>query len=394
MPKLPQINWLSTGLLTLTPLIAAYGLFNVQIQFKTVVWSVIYYFITTLGITAGYHRYWSHRSYDAAIPWQWFMALAGAGAVEGSIKWWSRDHRAHHRWTDTDKDPYSAHKGFLWSHILWMIVREPAEKRGRADITDLNNDKIVQWQHDNYVRVMLFMGFIFPTLVAGLGWGDWKGGYFFAGVMRLVFVHHATFCVNSVAHWLGEATYDDRATPRDHLITALLTMGEGYHNFHHEFPNDFRNAIRFWQYDPTKWVIWMASLFGLTYNLHTFPANEIKKGRLQMTEKKVTVIKKKIDWGVPLETLPEYTFEEFTTEVKQKGRQLIVIEGLVYDVEKFIDHHPGGRMFIKSSIGRDATNSFNGGVYYHHNAARNLLSQLRAGKIKGAFPDALTAKDE
>ncbi|KAJ3279611.1 hypothetical protein HK104_001302 [Borealophlyctis nickersoniae] len=394
MVKLNQINWLSTGLLTITPVLALYSLLYIPLTFKTAVWSITYYFITGLGITAGHHRYWAHRSYDASKVWQWWMAFASAGAVEGSIKWWSRDHRAHHRWTDTEKDPYSAHRGLLWSHILWMVVKEDKSKRGRADITDLNADPIVQWQHKHYVPVMLFMGFIFPTLVAGLGWGDWKGGYFWAGVTRLVFVHHATFCVNSLAHWLGEASYDDRATPRDHFFTALMTLGEGYHNFHHEFPTDFRNAIRFWQYDPTKWVIWLASLFGLTYNLRTFPANEIQKGRLQMQQKKIDALKKKLDWGKPLDTLPAYTFSAFQREVQDNGRQLIVIEGVVYDVEKFMDHHPGGRMFLKAGVGRDVTNSFNGGVYLHHNAARNLLSQLRAGTIVGGIPDEAVAKDE
>ncbi|KAI8997991.1 acyl-CoA desaturase [Gaertneriomyces semiglobifer] len=392
MVSVKDIDWLSSGLLTITPLLSIYALLSVPIVPKTAIWALTYYFITGFGITAGYHRYWSHRSYDAAKPFQVWMALAGAGAVEGSIKWWSRHHRAHHRWTDTDKDPYAAHRGFLHSHILWMMIKDPSRSNGKADISDLKRDPVVNWQHRNFVPLMLFMGFVFPTLVAGLGWGDWKGGYFYAGIVRLVFLHHATFCVNSLAHWLGEHTYDDRQTPRDHFFTAIVTLGEGYHNFHHEFPSDFRNAIRFWQYDPTKWLIWLSSKFGLTYNLNTFPDNEIQKGRIAMQEKKILAIKQQLDYGKPLASLPSYTWSEFQDLAQSK--QLLVIENVIYDVAQFIDLHPGGRVFLKSAIGRDVTVSFNGGVYNHHNAARNLMQHMRFGKVAGDIPECDRAKDE
>lgn len=115
----------------------------------------------------------------------------GAGSVEGSIKWWARGHRAHHRYTDTDLDPYNAHKGLLWSHIGWMIIK-PRRKPGVADVSDLTRNPIIKWQHKNYILLMFLMAFALPTVVCGLGWGDWKGGYVYAGVLRLVFVHHVS----------------------------------------------------------------------------------------------------------------------------------------------------------------------------------------------------------
>ncbi|KAJ3044619.1 hypothetical protein HDV00_001545 [Rhizophlyctis rosea] len=397
MPLTQRINWVSTIALVTTPLMAIYAFFYVPLSLKTAIWSVIYYFITGFGITAGYHRYWAHRSYDASYPYQFFMMLASSGAAEGSIKWWSRGHRTHHRYTDTDKDPYTTKKGLFHAHMMWMILKDEdfdGKLRGRVDMTDLNSDPLVRFQHKYFIPLMLFMAFTFPTLVAGLGWGDWKGGFYWSGVTRLVFVHHATFCVNSLAHWLGEHSYDDRATPKDHFFTALITLGEGYHNFHHEFPNDFRNAIQFWQYDPTKWLIWLCSLVGLTYNLNTFPNNEIQKGRLQMQQKRIDQLKAKLDYGPKDSELPHWSFDQFIKLVKEEGRRLLIIEGSIYDVEKFIDHHPGGRVFIKSAIGRDVTNAFNGGVYYHHNAARNLLQRLRVGVLKGDVPEAFKSKDE
>lgn len=113
----------------------------------------------------------------------------GAGAVQGSIKWWSRAHRAHHRYTDTDLDPYGAHKGLLHSHIGWMLVK-PRRRWGVADVSDLTKNKIVRWQHKHYLSLMLVWALLVPCAVAGLGWGDWLGGLFFAGAARLVFVHH------------------------------------------------------------------------------------------------------------------------------------------------------------------------------------------------------------
>ena len=219
-----------------------------------------------VGITAGYHRLWAHRSYNASKPLQYFLAFAGAGAVEGSIKWWSRGHRAHHRYTDTDLDPYNAHRGLLWSHIIWMIVK-PRRKPGVVDISDLSKNEVVRWQHRWYVWLILLMGFGVPTVIPGLLWGDWRGGYVYAGAARLLFVHHSTFCVNSLAHWLGDAPFDNKHTPRDHVFTAVVTLGEGYHNFHHQFPSDYRNAIRWYQYDPTKWFIAICSWLGLASHL-------------------------------------------------------------------------------------------------------------------------------
>lgn len=186
-----NINWISTIALTATPAIAIYGAFTTSLSLKTFLFAVFWYFVTGLGITAGYHRLWAHRSYNASKPLQYALALAGAGAVQGSIKWWSRGHRAHHRYTDTDLDPYGAHHGLFWSHIGWMIVK-PRRKPGVADVTDLNNNPIVRWQHKYYVWLLLLVAFVLPTVIPGLLWGDWRGGYFYAGAARLVFVHHVS----------------------------------------------------------------------------------------------------------------------------------------------------------------------------------------------------------
>lgn len=258
---------------------------------------------------------WAHRSYNASKPLQYFLAAAGAGAVEGSIKWWSRGHRAHHRYTDTDLDPYNAHRGLLWSHIGWMIVK-PRRKPGVADVSDLSKNEVVRWQHRWYIWLILIMGFGIPTVIPGLLWGDWRGGYVYAAAARLVFVHHSTFCVNSLAHWLGDAPFDDKHTPRDHMVTAVVTLGEGYHNFHHQFPSDFRNAIRWYQYDPTKWFIGICSWFGLASHLKVFSDNEVKKGQLTMQLKRLRETQDGLLW--PQETdLPVISWQSCKTDSKK-----------------------------------------------------------------------------
>ncbi|KAI8886938.1 delta-9 desaturase [Backusella circina FSU 941] len=378
-----HVNWFQSILLISTPLLAIWGAYKTPLETKTLWWTLIYYFATGLGITAGYHRYWAHTSYSCTKPTQWALCLAGSGAFEGSIRWWSRGHRAHHRWTDSDKDPYAATRGFFFSHMGWMLINRPKNRIGYADIDDLKADPIVKFQHKYYLYFALGMAFLFPSLVAGLGWGDFKGGLVYGGLCRLVFVHHATFCVNSLAHFLGDTPYDDFHTPKDSWITAIVTCGEGYHNFHHEFPQDYRNAIIWYQYDPTKWLITILYILGLAYDLKSFSANEIEKGRIQMIEKKIEEAKAKIHFGRPLRDLPVYTMEEYKFMVTCKDKQWILLDGILYDVENF--DHPGGKKYIKSAIGRDMTKAFSGGVYNHSNGARNLLTSMRVGVIKDAI---------
>ncbi|KAL9638997.1 MAG: hypothetical protein Q9164_001198 [Protoblastenia rupestris] len=377
-----HVHWLNVTLIVGVPILGLITAIWTPLYWQTALFSIAYYYMSGLGITAGYHRLWAHSSYSATLPLRIFLALAGAGAVEGSVRWWARDHRAHHRYTDTDKDPYSVRKGLLYSHFGWMLMKQNPKRIGRTDISDLNEDPVVIWQHRHYLKVLIFMGLIFPTLVCGLLWNDFLGGFIYAGILRIFFVQQATFCVNSLAHWLGDQPFDDRNSPRDHVFTALVTLGEGYHNFHHEFPSDYRNALDWWQYDPTKWSIWLWKQIGLAYDLKQFRANEIEKGRVQQQQKKLDQKRSKLDWGVPLDALPVMEWDDFVDQAKN-GRALIAVAGVVHDVSGFIKDHPGGKAMINSGLGKDATAMFNGGVYMHSNAAHNLLSTMRVGVIRG-----------
>lgn len=203
---LQEVQWISFSVIFGLPVLGIIGASYVNLRWETFLWSVAYYFLTGLGtfrcmlcrsvliityvgITAGYHRLWSHCSYNAPIATQAVLACLGAGAVQGSIKWWARGHRAHHRYTDTELDPYNAHRGFWFTHVGWMLLK-PRRKPGAANVSDLENNRVVKWQHQHYIPLFLVMAFLLPTLVAHVGWGDAKGGFVYAGVLRLVVVHH------------------------------------------------------------------------------------------------------------------------------------------------------------------------------------------------------------
>ncbi|TFK56285.1 delta 9-fatty acid desaturase protein [Heliocybe sulcata] len=373
-----EIRWFSLAVLLLTPMAAVYGSFTTPLTHKTCVFAMLYYIFNMLGITAGYHRLWSHRSYSASIPLQCFLACAGSGAVQGSIRFWARLHRAHHRYTDTALDPYSAHLGFWHSHFGWMLVK-PRVKPGPAECGDLRKNRVVAWQHRWYFPLAAFWGLLIPVAFCGLVWEDWWGGWYWAGFARLVVVHHSTFAVNSVAHWLGSTPYSDGHSPRDHLVTALLTLGEGYHNFHHQFPSDYRNAIRWYQYDPTKWFISCCAFFGLASSLQRFRESEIQKCRLTMSLKKLKYVQDEIEekwgWGVPAETLEIWSWEKFIEA--SSSRPLMAISGFVHDISSFTQEHPGGEAYLKAYVAKDATSAFYGGLYDHSDAAVNLLATLR-----------------
>ncbi|KAI7870833.1 stearoyl-CoA desaturase [Spinellus fusiger] len=373
-----RVHWINSFILISIPIIAIYGLFTTKIHLKTAIFGFIYTQLTAMSINAGYHRYWSHRAYQATIPLQLILLYFGASASQGSVYWWCKRHRAHHRWTDTERDPYNAKRGFFYSHIGWVLLKQQ-RSIDYIDISDLKNDRLVAFQHKYYPILAIFASLIVPVLVCGFLWNDVRGGFFYGFALKATYVHQTTFCVNSVSHMFGKDTYDNFHTPRDHWLTAFITLGEGYHNFHHQFPQDYRNAILYYQYDPTKWLIKTLEFFGLAYNLKTFPENEISKGRLQMLEIKLEKEKKSIAYGIPINQLPVYTWNEYQHLVNDCNKPWILIEGILYDLEGF--DHPGGIKYITAGYGKDMTTSFNGGVYNHSNGARNLLSMMRVGVL-------------
>ncbi|KAL7920196.1 fatty acid desaturase domain-containing protein [Trichoderma austrokoningii] len=352
---------------------------------ETFVLAGILYIISGVGITAGYHRLWSHRSFTASSSLRVFLALAGASSVQGSVLNWCQMHRAHHRYVDTPKDPYNVSKGIWWSHMGWLIFKPDPDSKAHVEISDLLQDQVVMWQHRNFPLLCLSTAYALLFLIAKFGWNDGLGGLLYAGIIRVFLFQQATNCVNSLAHWLGDQPYADATSPRDHMLTALVTFGEGYHNFHHEFPADYRNGIRWFDYDPTKWCISLWGWLGLASHLQEFEANEINKAIFQQKWKLVERLKCQINWGPLLDVLPIYHWSEYEALCVGHGgsKHLVCISGVIYDVEEFMESHPGGKALLAAHISKDATASFHGGIYKHSKAASNLLDNMRFGVVRG-----------
>lgn len=170
--------WPFAGGILLAEAVALYGLFFVKIQRSTGIFMVLYGILSGLCITAGYHRLWAHRAYKASKPLELFLAIFGCSSIQGSIIWWVQNHRLHHRYTDTERDPYNIKRGFWYAHHGWILFRRKESDLGYAEMSDLHANKIVTWQYNYYFFITAFTAIILPTAFCGLVLGDWVGGFF------------------------------------------------------------------------------------------------------------------------------------------------------------------------------------------------------------------------
>jgi stearoyl-CoA desaturase (delta-9 desaturase) len=287
----------------------------------------------------------------------------------------------HHRYTDTEKDPYNIKRGFHYAHWGWLFEKN-AYRNKLVDVDDLMEDPVIMFQYKYYAPLAIFLGYIAPGLIAWKYWGDFYGGFFIGGVLCKTILQHCTFCINSLAHTWGDINWSDGKTARDSHFVSLITWGEGIHNFHHEFPHDYRNGVHWHHYDPGKWLIWISHKLGLAYDLARVDHENYEKGHLQMKQKKLdkqqeelNVKRQALNWGPEVEEL------EFIDRSKVT-KDHIIIDGIVHDVKEFVNEHPGGEAIMKPFLGRDATKAFYGGVYNHSNSGRNVLKTLRKFRVR------------
>ncbi|MBF0314927.1 MAG: fatty acid desaturase [Oligoflexia bacterium] len=239
----------------------------------------VLYWVAGLSITMGYHRLYSHRSYTTSKGVEALLLLFGTLALQNSALKWCYDHRLHHRFTDQEKDPYNAQLGFWWSHLVWIFFKPKSayqyddalsfqdnllnEFQG---VNDLVANRLVRLQHLLAVPVGFLLSFLIPLLF-GLLSNNISEYLLVAGFFRVAITHQSTFCINSIAHLLGRSTYNKKVSAKDNWLCSLFAFGEGYHNYHHAFPNDYRNGVKLFNFDPTKWIIYCFSLVGLTWQL-------------------------------------------------------------------------------------------------------------------------------
>lgn len=285
MPDRPK-DWTNILFIALTPVAGFGGTWAYALRNGVAWWEPLLcltlFMAIGLGIGAGYHRYYAHRTFECHRAVQGGFLVLGAMALQNSALMWARDHRDHHRFVDSDRDPYDARRGFWWSHLLWVFFKDDGS-RGFAQVPDLTSDRLVMLQHRFRLVLGIGLGLGLPTLV-GAFFGRPLGGLLWGGFLRIVLVHHTTFLINSAAHLWGKRPYSTEVSARDNWFLAFFTHGEGFHNFHHTFPSDFRNGLRWYHWDPNKWAILVLRVTGLARNLRRTPGPLIERARERVLE--------------------------------------------------------------------------------------------------------------
>jgi len=281
--------------------------------------SILLFFLTGLSITGGYHRLFSHSTYKANKFVEFFFLLFGTMACQGSALRWAHDHRLHHAHIDGEKDPYSVTKGFWHAHFLWMLkAQDPVNPKV---VSDLKRSKMIQFQ-DKYYEILMFTSNLLVTLFIGYFLNNYFGALLFTWLVRQFFLHHSTWFINSLAHYIGHQNYSTEHTAVDNYFISFLTFGEGYHNYHHTFAHDYRNGIRWYHFDPTKWLIWTLNKLGMAHNLRTIPDAKISEQMIQVHKEalldklKNSITHKKGD----LEQKITYYTESLTRKITQMNQ--------------------------------------------------------------------------
>jgi len=275
-----RVDWINTGFLLVISLLALIAtpiyFWHHGIDWFQLSMFLFYAIATGMSITLGYHRLFSHLSFKAKWPIRLFTLVFGACAFENSALHWVADHRRHHKHTDHDDDPYDISKGFFWAHIGWILFKVNPEPP-LDNVADLRKDKLVMWQYRWDKVLAATVGLALPAALGYLWNGPTGalGGFLIAGVLRVFVVQQCTFFINSLCHTIGSQPYSTRCSARDSFVMSLFTFGEGYHNYHHEFQHDYRNGVKPWNFDPTKWMIWVLAKLGLATDLRRVPESRV-----------------------------------------------------------------------------------------------------------------------
>lgn len=263
---------------------ALYGayLFLTSAKLMTDVWAFLLYQASGLGITAGAHRLWAHRAYKARWPLRVMLIIFNTIAFQNHVFEWARDHRVHHKYSETNADPHNAKRGFFFSHVGWLLCRkhpDVIEKGKQIDMSDLKNDPLVAFQKKYYLWLMPLFCFVIPTMVPMYLWGEsFKNAFFVAALFRYTFTLNMTWLVNSAAHMWGDRPYDKYINPSENLGVCVMALGEGFHNYHHVFPWDYKTAeLGDYTFNITTAFIDFFSKVGWAYDLKTVSVDMIKK---------------------------------------------------------------------------------------------------------------------
>lgn len=309
MNKNLDINWLVVSVLIGLPIIIIVGVVIYCMEYgwgmKESILAIVTYYMANISVGLGFHRLWTHASYKTKKPVEFFLMLLSAGTLQGPVLAWASDHKRHHAFADTAGDPHTPvlHtnkiKGFLWSHIGWMLVGDiTANNIDKATMATLGKRKMLAWQLQYYWQLATGMNTIVPMLFGWCVFGSISlqstiAGLFFVGLGRAL-QQQMTFCVNSVCHILGTKQYANDSSG-DIWWLCFLLLGENYHNYHHAFAKDYRNGHKWYHFDVHKWLIAGLAKCGLASDLYVTPKERIEAKMIEMQSHLRTNWQKKLE---------------------------------------------------------------------------------------------------
>ncbi|KIP11139.1 hypothetical protein PHLGIDRAFT_100083 [Phlebiopsis gigantea 11061_1 CR5-6] len=385
--------WWTNALLFVTVHLAAFGgiyLYPLRTTCKsTLVLSFILWQVACFSVTIGYHRLYAHKSFTASFGTRAVLALLGTSAFQGSIKWWVLRHRLHHVRSPANHQWYAATRGLVWSHIGWIFYKQHYARLYLIEKEDLEDDPVVRFQHEHYIPLAVLTSFVVPALIGNL-WGDALGAFIWGGLV-IAFAF-------SLAHWDGLQPYTDENTSRGNLITALLTCGEGNHNFH-AFPHDFRSGPSSFDWDPSKWIILLLQHFGLASSLRRAPDADLLHARQQMQLKAHHMGADRTN--VPADpSVPVMTAAQVCEYVKcNKDACVLIVDDNIVNVAGYLEDHPGGASILRKysltvpltettdereavfSVKQKATPAFHGGMNNHSRIAWGKLQEYTIAQL-------------
>jgi stearoyl-CoA desaturase (delta-9 desaturase) len=237
------------------------------------------YLVSAVGVTIGYHRLFTHRSFECGPVLRATLAVFGSMAMEGPVLWWVAIHRRHHQHSDDDLDPHSPHlhgegffgllKGLWHAHVGWLFRPQPSDLR--RYVGDLRRDRVVV-AVSRLFPVCVLAGLLLPAIAGGLLTMSWWGallGLVWGGLVRVFVVHHITWSINSVCHFWGSQPFKGGDESRNNVVFGVLAMGEGWHNNHHAFPTSARHGLWWWQIDFAYYTIRLLQGVGLAWKVKT-----------------------------------------------------------------------------------------------------------------------------
>lgn len=247
----------------------------VPFRWSYVALALTLYYARMFFVTAGYHRYFSHRSFKTSRAFQFVLAFLAMTSVQKGVLWWAAHHRRHHRYSDTEEDPHSPTlRGFWWSHVGW-ILSQTYDATELDLVRDYSRFPELRWLDRHYLIPPLALAL--ALFLAG-GWGTLVWGFF----VSTVILWHGTFAINSLAHVFGRRRYPTTDTSRNSLFLALLTLGEGWHNNHHYYMASVRQGFFWWEVDVTFYLLRVLFWLGLVWELRLPPRAVLDMGRTRV----------------------------------------------------------------------------------------------------------------